>query len=127
MNLDRQRPDRTHLLHMLVEPELFQRVQQAAAIHAASVAAWLRLAMRHITREDFPASGRAGERGSRSHESGHYRRRFMLRLNAGTAHTLETSMQTFHRSAAEIIRQLVAQAMPGAFPQSWEMAVGEQR
>jgi len=46
------RPDRIHLVHMLVEPALSQRVQEAAALHGAS---W-----------------RAGETARRSHELGHY-------------------------------------------------------
>jgi hypothetical protein len=43
-----------------------------------------------------------------------------------TTHTkLETFMQTFHRSAAEIIRQLIAQVGPEDFPWSWHVSVGE--
>jgi predicted HicB family RNase H-like nuclease len=71
--LNRQHPDRTHLVHMLIDPELCQRVQDAAATHGVSIAAWVRQAMRHIAREDFPASWRAGETSRRSHESGHSR------------------------------------------------------
>jgi predicted transcriptional regulator len=43
----------------------------------------------------------------------------MLRLDAETSRKLATLSQTFHRSAAEVMRQLIAQASPEAFPQSW--------
>jgi hypothetical protein len=36
-------------------------------------------------------------------------------------------MHTFHRPAAEIIRQLIAQATPEDFPPSWHLAVEEHR
>jgi hypothetical protein len=80
--------------------------------------------MRQVTLEDFPDSWRAGEGGSRSQESGYDHRRFQLRLDPHTQRTLETFMQTFHRPAAEVIRQLIAQARPEDFPQSWQLAVG---
>ena len=53
-------PDRPRPVHMLVDPELLQRVQDAAAAHGVSVAAWLRQAMRQVTPADFPAGWRAG-------------------------------------------------------------------
>jgi predicted transcriptional regulator len=120
-------PDRPHLVHMLVEPELGQQVQEAAAAHGVSVAAWLRHAMRQVTPEDFPASWRAGDIATRAHESGYYHNRLMLRLDDATQRKLETLMHTFHRPAAEIIRQLVAQAQPEEFPESWCLAVREHQ
>jgi hypothetical protein len=36
-------------------------------------------------------------------------------------------MQTFDLSAAEIIRQLIAQARPEEIPESWHLAVGEHQ
>jgi predicted transcriptional regulator len=120
-------PSRPHLVHMLVEPDLLQQVQDAADAHAVSVAAWLCQAVRQVTPEDFPASWRAGDIASRSHESGYYQHRFMLRLDDETLSKLETLMQTFHRSAAEVIRHLIAQAVPKDFPQSWHLAVEERR
>jgi hypothetical protein len=57
-----------------------------------------------ITPEDFPASWRAEERAPRSHDSGYYGTRFMLRLDAETSRKLATLSQTFHRSAAEVMR-----------------------
>jgi predicted DNA-binding protein len=118
-----QRSDRTHLVHMLVDPELFQQVQTAAETHGVAVAAWVRLAMQHITLEDFPASWRAGETAPRSHESGHYQRRFMLRLDDETSHKLETLIRAFDHPAAEVIRQLIGQAKPEDFPRSWQRAL----
>jgi predicted transcriptional regulator len=120
-------PDRPHLVHMLVEPDLLHQVQEAAERHTVTVAAWLRHAMRQVILEDFPDGWRAGEGGSRSHESGYYDRRFQLRLDPHTRQKLETFMQTFDRSAAEIIRQLIAQALPEEFPQSWQIAADELR
>lgn len=79
-------------------------MQEAASAHGASVAAWLREAMRRVIRDDFPESWRAGETPGRSHDSGHYDRRFMLRRNADTQTKLETLTRTFGRSAAEVIR-----------------------
>jgi hypothetical protein len=64
---------------ILLEPELYQQVQDAAAAHGVSMAAWSREAMRRITADDFPASWRMGERAGRSHESHYYHRKFGLR------------------------------------------------
>jgi predicted transcriptional regulator len=125
--IDPSIPDRPHLVHTLVEPELLQRVQAAAAAHGADVAAWERHATRQVTRDDFPPSWRAEERAPRSRDSGSYGTRFMLRLDEVTSRQLATLTQTFHRSAAEVIRQLIAQSSPEAFPPSWRMAVEERR
>jgi hypothetical protein len=119
--------DRPHLVHMLVDRDLLQHVQAAADAHGASVAVWLRHAMRQVTPEDFPASWRAGDIASRSHESGYYRQKSGMRLDEVTSAKLAALMQTFHRSAAEIIRQLIIQARPEAFPPSWQLAAGEER
>ena len=120
-------PDRPHLLHLLVDPDLLQQVQEAADAHGASVAAWLRQAMREVTPEAFPASWRAGETAARSHESGYFHRKFGLRLDEASSRTLEGLTNTFHRSAAEMIRQLIAQATPEDCPSSWHMAARERR
>jgi predicted transcriptional regulator len=122
-------PDRPYLVHMLVEPDLLQQVQ-AAESHGVAVAVWLRQAMRQVTHKDFPPSWHAETaRGGRprSHDSRYYGQRFMLRLDNETSTKLGTLMQTFDRSAAEIIRQLIAQARPEDFPQSWHLAVNEHR
>jgi predicted HicB family RNase H-like nuclease len=120
-------PASSHQVPMLLEPTLGQQVQAAAAAHGTSVAAWVRQAMREVTLEDFPKSWRAGEKTSRSHDSGYYGTRFMLRLDEETSRTLATLTQTFHCSAAEVIRQLIAQARPVDFPKSWHLAVEERR
>jgi predicted DNA-binding protein len=112
---------------VLLEAELLQQVQDAAAVHGVSMAAWLREAIRRITTDDFPASWRAAETPGRSHESGHYHRKFGMRLDEVTAHKLETLTHTFNRPAAEVIRQLIAQVRPEDFPPSWHMAAMERR
>jgi predicted DNA-binding protein len=125
--IDPSIPNRPHLVHMLVDPELLQQVQEAAAAHGADVAAWERHAMRQVTRDDFPPSWRAEETTVRSHDSGYYDRRFQLRLDPATQRELERLMQTFGRSAADVIRQLIAQATSEDFPSSWEMTAHERR
>lgn len=125
--IDRSIPASVHLVPLLVEPVVLQQVQAAAATHGADVAAWERHAMRQVTYEDFPASWRAEETASRSHESGYYGTRFMLRLDDETSRKLATLTQTFHRSAAEVIRELIALANPEDFPRSWHLAVEERR
>jgi hypothetical protein len=115
---------------ILVDPELLQEVQEAADAHGVTVAAWLRHAMRQMTHKGFPPNWHAeAARGGRlrSHDSRYYGQRFMLRLDDETSTKLGTLMQTFDRSAAEIIRQLIAQAAPEDFPQSWHLAVAERR
>jgi predicted DNA-binding protein len=112
---------------VLLEPDLLRQVQDAAAVHGVGMAAWLREAVRRVTAEDFPASWRAAETPGRSHESGHYHRKFGMRLDEVTARKLEAFTQTFHRPAAEVIRQLITQARPEDFPESWQMAVEERR
>jgi predicted transcriptional regulator len=93
-------PDRPHLVHVLVEPDLLRQVQDAAEAHGVSVAAWLRQAMRQVTLADFPASWRAEDTAARSHDSGYYHSRFMLRLDDDTQRKLATLTHTFHRPAA---------------------------
>jgi hypothetical protein len=78
-------PGTVHTAGMLLEPELLQQVQEAAAAHGATVAAWVRHAMREVTIEDFPASWQAGRIEVRSHDSHTYGQRFMLRLDETTA------------------------------------------
>jgi predicted transcriptional regulator len=125
--LDPSIPDRPHLVHMLVDLELLQQVQDAADAHSVSVAAWLRHAMRLVIPENFPAGWRVGDIATRSDDARYYGQRFMLRLDQGTSTKLATLTQTFHRSAAEVIRQLIAQASPEVFPPSWQKVVEERR
>lgn len=116
-----------HLVPVLLEPAILQQVQDAAAAHGVTAASWLREAMRQVTLEDFPASWRAGSEPIRTHESGYFARKFMLRLDQGTSTKLEVLTQRFNRSAAEVIRQLIARAKWEDFPQSWHLALGEHR
>jgi predicted HicB family RNase H-like nuclease len=125
--IDQFIPATSHIVPMLLEPTLKQQVQAAATAHGVSMALWVRHAMREVAVGDFPASWRAGGMSPRSHDSGYYSTRFLLRLDHETSSKLATLTQTFHRSAAEVIRQLIAQARPEDFPQSWHLAVDEQR
>lgn len=90
------------------------------------MATWVRHAMHQVTYEDFPASWRAGATAGRSHESGYYHRKFGLRLDEVTSCTLEALTQTFARSAAEIMRQLIAQATPEDVPSNWQTTAHER-
>lgn len=112
---------------LLLDPELLQQVQDAATAHDASVAAWLRHAVRHIRLNEFPASWRAGETGPRSHDSRFYGQRFMLRLDEITARKQQHLVDQFGKPRAAIIRQLIAQATPEQFPPSLQLAVRERR
>lgn len=111
---------------VLLEPGVLPQVQGAAVARGISMAAWWREAMQRIAVDDFPASWRAGERAGRLHESGYYYRKFGLRLDEVTSRKLETFTQTFRRPAADVIRQLIAQATPEDFPPSWHLAVAER-
>jgi predicted transcriptional regulator len=128
--VDRAVPGMVRTVGMLLDPELLQQVQEGAAVHGATVAAWLRQAMRQVTLEDFPGSWQAENiqgRRPRSHDSRQYRTRFMLRLDDETSEKLDTLTRTFGCSAAEVLRHLVAQATPEDFPQSWRLAAAAHR
>jgi hypothetical protein len=115
---------------MLLEPELLQQVQEAAAVYGARMAAWLREAVRRVTGDDFPDSWHAEaaqDDQRRSHDSRRYGTRFMLRLDDGTSNKLGILTRTFDRSVAEVIRHLIAQATPEDFPPSWQLAVAERQ
>jgi hypothetical protein len=125
--IDQSTPASVYLVHVLVESELMQQVEDAAAAHRISVAAWVRQAMRALSIDDFPANWRAKETAGRSHESGYYHRKFQVCLDEASSQKLGTLTQMFHCSAADVIRQLIAQATPEVFPESWQMAVIERR
>jgi predicted DNA-binding protein len=124
--IDRSNPSPVDIVAMLVEPELLQQVHEASAAHGATVAAWVRHAMRQVTIGGFPHSWRAGESVIRSHDSRYYGQRFMLRLDETTTQKLQRLVEHFAKSRAEIIRQLIAQATPERFPKSWQIAVDER-
>jgi predicted DNA-binding protein len=125
-SIDQSIPAKVHLVPLLVEPELLQHVQEAAAAHGASVAAWVRSAMRQVSPEDFPASWHATMTDVRTHDSPTYGRRFMLRLDETTAQKLQALVAQFGTSRAVIIRQLISQAKPEEFPESWHLSPRER-
>jgi predicted transcriptional regulator len=128
--VDRAVPGTVRTVGMLLEPELLQQVQEAAAAHGATVAGWLRQAMREVSRADFPPSWHAeADQGGkpRSHDSHYYGTRFMLRLDETTAQKLQHLVERFARPRAEIIRQLVGQAKPEDFPEHWQLGAEENR
>ena len=96
-------PGTAHTLGMLLEPELLQQVQKAAAVHGARMAARLREAVRRVTRDVFPDSWRTGVIGVRSPDSHTYGQRFILRLDESTAQKLQELITPFGISRAAII------------------------
>ena len=86
-SIDQSIPTKVHPVPLLLEPELLQQVQDAAAVHGATVAAWIRHAIRQISGADFPPSWHpeaAQDDRPRSHDSRQYGTRFVLRLDAST-------------------------------------------
>jgi hypothetical protein len=127
-----------HHLFVMVDAELHQRVRDTAKAAGLDVAPWLRHLLRVVTRADFPASWQraaqrvptidpAGGAVRRSHDSRDDGERFMLRLDRPASHKLQALAEHFATSRAEIIRQVIAQASPQDFPESWQMAVEECR
>jgi hypothetical protein len=120
-------PDRPHLVHLLVGPERLRQVQAAAEAHGGTMAARVRQAMRQVTLDDFPPSWRAGPTARRAHDSSSYGTRVMLRLDHETLLKLAAHMQTFDRSAAESMRQPIAQARSEDFPADCHLSVTNRR
>jgi hypothetical protein len=100
------------------------------------VAPWPRHRLRDISREYFPRSSQSsadhvptissvGRAARRSHDSRAYERRFMLRFKRAPRKRLQALAKWFNTSQAEVMRQLMAQARPEAFPESWHRAVAE--
>src|SRR5262249_10767167 len=96
--IDQSLPTSLHLVPVLVEPRLYQQVQEVAALHGASIAAWVRQAMRQVTINDFPETWRAGESAIRSNDSRYFGQRFMLRLNETTTQQLQRLVERFAKS-----------------------------
>jgi predicted transcriptional regulator len=113
-------------LYLYVDSDLYEAVQKAATTAGVTTAPWLRHMVRHITMADFPASWQAEPSDERSHDSRIYGKRFMLRLDDPTWAKLDALSTHFDTSAAEIIRQLLAQATPDTFPASWHLRVAER-
>jgi predicted transcriptional regulator len=126
-------PRRITSFFFMVDAELHRQVREAAKAAGIDVAPWLRYMMRQITKADFPKSWQAGKTGrqhprsQRSHDSRHYGKRFMLRLDDQTWARLEELATYFGEPNAEVIRQLIIQAKVEDFPQSWQLAVEERR
>jgi predicted DNA-binding protein len=125
--IDRSIPASPHIVPLLLEPALLQQVHDAAAAHGASVAAWLRHALRHVTPADFPPSWQAGEAAPRSHDSAYDGTRFVMRLDPQTRATLKHFSDHFDQPVAAVIRQVVRQARIEDFPERWHLAVNERR
>ena len=54
--VDRAVPGMVRTVGMRLEPELLQQVQEAAATHGATGAAWVRQMLREVRIDDFPES-----------------------------------------------------------------------
>jgi hypothetical protein len=128
----------TKHLFFVVDATLHQDVGKAARGARLDVAPWLRHMLREITAADFPRSWQVAAQDTtrpqasprvslRSHDSRTYGKRFMRRLDEPTWDALEMLSHHFQQSHAEVIRQLIAQARPEDFPQSWRRAVGHDR
>lgn len=125
--VDRAVPGTVRTVGMRLEPELLQQVQEAAATHGATVAAWARQMLREVRIDDFPESWRVDQIDVRSHDSQTYRQRFMLRLGESTSQKLQHLVEQLGMSRAEIIRQLIAQAKAEDFPPSWQIRARDDR
>jgi hypothetical protein len=112
-------------LYLYVASDLHAHVEKAATTAGLKTASWLRHMVRRITLTDFPPSWQAERPAERSHDSRVYGTRFMLRLDDQTKAKLEVLCTQFGTSAAEVIRQLVAQATPDTCPASWHRRVAE--
>jgi predicted transcriptional regulator len=110
-------------LYYYVAPDLHERVQKATKAAGIKTAPWLRHMVRRIAITDFPASWHEALPHVRSHDSRHYRKRFMIRLDDPTREKLEELSKHLNTSAAEIIRHLVSKATPKDFPQAWQSAL----
>jgi predicted DNA-binding protein len=114
-------------LHLYVPSALHEQVEKAATAAGVKAAPWLRHMVRQITVTDFPASWQEATPLERSHDSHTHTERFMLRLDDLTREKLKDLSTHFDTSAAKIIRHLIAQATPDAFPKSWHVRAAEHR
>jgi predicted HicB family RNase H-like nuclease/predicted transcriptional regulator len=115
----------------MVDAELHQQIRAAAKAAGVDVAPWVRHMVRQMRKADFPKSweARKTERqkatAPRSHDSRHYGKRFMMRLDAPAWARLEELASHFDASNAAIIRQPIIQAKIDDFPPSWHVAEQE--
>jgi predicted transcriptional regulator len=112
-------------LYFYVASDLHTRIEKAATAAGVKIAPWLRHMVRQITITDFPASWQEERSDGRSHDSRAYGKRFMLRLDDLTWEKIEELSTRFDKSAAKIIRQLIAQAEAEDFPKSWHTKAAE--
>jgi hypothetical protein len=83
--------------------------------------------VRQITMTDIPGSWQEDRSEERSHDSRTSGTRFIMRLDDPTSEKLEELSTHFEKSAAEIIRQLIAQANEKDFPKSWQIRAAEHQ
>jgi hypothetical protein len=114
-------------LYFYVDAKLHNGVEQAAIAAGVKTALWLRHMVRQIAITDFPTSWQEATPRERSHDSPTYTTRFMLRLDGPSQTKLEQLVTQLGVSKADIIRHLITQATPEAFPQSWHMKAHERR
>ena len=105
------------------------QISSAAPLHRS---AWLRHAVHLVTVADFPARWQAastaqGRAPPRERESRTDHERFMLRLDDASRGKLDACTRFFVTARADVIRQLITQATPETFPQSWHLAAAERR
>jgi hypothetical protein len=108
-------------LYLYVDAELYTRAEEAAATAGVKIAPWLRWVVRQITLTNVPASWEVERSEKRSHDSPMYSTCFMLRLDEAAQTKLQHLIQQFGVPKAHPIRQLIIQATPEDFPNSWHM------
>jgi hypothetical protein len=113
-------------LSCYVDTALHARVEKAAMAAGVKIAPWLRATVRQITMTDFPPSWQSVTFEERSHDSHSYDTRFMLRLDEAAQTKLQRLISYFGVSKADIIRQLLVQATPEDFPNSWYLRAAER-
>jgi predicted transcriptional regulator len=119
-------PARMRHLSLYVPSKLHEHVQKAAVAAGVKTAPWLRHMIRQIGITDFPASWQEATPRERSHDSRILGTRFMQRLDGPTRDKLDDLSILFDQSAAEIVRQLIAQVEPEDFPPSWQIRAAER-
>jgi hypothetical protein len=114
-----------------VIPALRQQVHNAEIAIGVPISRWLRHVVQHITEAAFPTNWQPGDVPEESwkdltrvrppsHHSPNYARRFTIRLDEESGQKLDTIIQVFGQSPAEIMRHLITRATPADFPQNWQ-------
>lgn len=110
-----------------LEPEVRSRVHAAANAAGGDASTWACHILQHVMLADLPPHWQAGGRDPHAHDSRHYGKRSMMRLDDRTWEKLEALSDHCDVSVAEVIRHLVAQAKIEDFPQNWQVRDGRQR